>query len=303
LAGAFLCAAAMPEREQQSPESVWSLGAELGEGPVWAFGALWFVDIKRRLVHRFEPSTAARRSWPAPSQIGFLFPAEGGGFVAGLDDGLHHFDPESGEFAPLARVEADRPDNRLNDGVVDPSGRLWFGTMDDSERKRSGAFYRFERGTVHPTGLDGIAITNGPALSPDGRILYHVDTLARTIRASEIGADGALGPARPFAAIDPANGHPDGPTIDAEGCLWVALYGGWEARRYSPAGELVGRVAFPCANITKIAFGGEDLRTLYATSARHLLKPDEAESQKQAGDLFALRVEIPGIACPLVRLD
>jgi sugar lactone lactonase YvrE len=84
--------------------------------------------------------------------------------------------------------------------------------------------------------------------------------------------------------------------------LWVALYGGWEARRYSPAGELIGQVRFPCANITKVAFGGEDLRTLYATSARHLLKPDEAGSQKQAGDLFAFRVEIPGIACPLVRL-
>jgi D-xylonolactonase len=303
LTGAFLCAAAMPEREQQSPESVWSLGAELGEGPVWAFGALWFVDIKRRLIHRYDPAAEARRDWPAPSQIGFIFPAQGGGFVAGLEDGLHHFDPESGEFALLARVEAERPGNRLNDGAVDPSGRLWFGTMDDSERKRSGAFYCFERGTVHPTGLDGIAITNGPALSPDGHILYHVDTLARTIRASEIGAGAMLGPARPFAAIDPADGHPDGPTIDSEGCLWVALYGGWEARRYSPAGELVGRVAFPCANITKIAFGGEDLRTLYATSARHRLKPAEAERQTQAGDLFALRVEIPGIACPLVRLS
>ena len=284
------------------PRSVWDVGAELGEGPVWVErdSALWFTDIKRRKAHRFDPASGEKRSWDAPEQIGFLLPARSGGFVAGLQSGLHRFDEASGRFEKLAEVEPERPSNRLNDGVVDPSGRLWFGTMDDSERGKTGSFYRFEGGRVIPTGLTGIAITNGPAVSPDGRILYWVDTIGGTIEACDIGPDGSLGPSRPFVRIDRGEGHPDGPTIDSEGCVWISLYAGWEARRYSPAGELIGRVRFPVANITKIAFGGEDLRTLYATTASHLLKHDERESQPQAGDLFEFRVHVPGIPCPLI---
>lgn len=284
------------------PKSVWDVGAELGEGPVWAYGALWFTDIKRRRIHRYHPGTSERRSWEAPEQVGFVLPAEGGGFVAGLMSGLHRFDETTGRFTLIAEVEPDRPDNRLNDGVVDPTGRLWFGTMDDGESRKTGAFYRFERGLVLPTGLDGIAITNGPALSPDGRILYFVGTRAGTIDAADVADDGSLGPSRPFARVDPADGHPDGPTVDSEGCVWIALFAGWEAWRYSPAGERIARVRFPVANITKLAFGGEDLGTAYATTARLHLKPDALERQPKAGDLFEFRVDVPGLPCPAVAL-
>lgn len=284
------------------PRSVWNLAAELGEGPVWVRRdrALWFTDIKKRKIHRFDPASGDRQTWSAPEQVGFVLPAEGGGFVAGLMSGLHRFDESTGRFTLIAEVEPERPNNRLNDGVVDSAGRLWFGTMDNGETSKTGAFYRFERGLVTPTGIGQIAITNGPALSPDGRILYVVDTRQGTIDSAEVAEDGTLGPSRPFARIDPAEGFPDGPTVDSEGCVWIGLYSGWEARRYSPAGELVERVRFPVANITKIAFGGEDLRTVYATTARHLLSPSEIELQPQAGDLFEFRVEVPGLPCPLV---
>ncbi len=284
------------------PISVWDVAAELGEGPVWhpRDKALWFTDIKKRRIHRYDPADGDRQTWSAPEQVGFVLPAADGGFVAGLMSGLHRFDESTGRFTLIAAVDPERPNNRLNDGVVDPAGRLWFGTMDNGETGKTGAFYRFERGIVAPTGIDGIAITNGPALSPDGRILYFVDTRAGTIGCADVGEDGALGAPRPFARIDPAEGHPDGPTVDSEGCVWIGLYAGWEARRYSPAGELVGRVRFPVANITKIAFGGEDLRTVYATTARHLLSPAEMERQPQAGDLFEFRVDVPGLPCPLV---
>jgi sugar lactone lactonase YvrE len=284
------------------PKSVWNVAAELGEGPVWVERdrALWFTDIKKRKIHRFDPAAGERQTWSAPEQIGFVFPAEGGGFVAGLMSGLHRFDESTGRFTLIAEIEPELPNNRLNDGVVDPAGRLWFGTMDNEETAKTGAFYRFERGAVAPTGLEGIAITNGPALSPDGRILYFVDTRAGTIDSADVGENGTLGPSRPFVRIDPAEGYPDGPTVDSEGCVWIGLYAGWEARRYSPAGALVDRVRFPVANLTKIAFGGDDLRTLYATTARQLLSPAEIERQPQAGDLFELRVDVPGLACPLV---
>jgi sugar lactone lactonase YvrE len=288
--------------DTSEPVSVWNVGAELGEGPVWADGALWFTDIKRRQIHRYDPADGGRRSWDAPEQVGFVLPARGGGFVAGLQSGLYRFDGTDGGFTAIAEVEPDRPGNRLNDGVVDQAGRLWFGTMDDGESGKTGAFYRFERGEVRPAGLETIAITNGPALSPDGRILYYVDTLAGIIRAADVAADGGLGPSRPFVRIDPAHGHPDGPTVDSEGCLWIALFGGWEAWRFSPAGERIARIRFPVANITKLAFGGEDLRTVYATTARLHLKPEELAGQDQAGDLFEFRVDVPGMRCPLVEL-
>jgi sugar lactone lactonase YvrE len=284
------------------PVSVWNVGAELGEGPVWVDGALWFTDIKGRKIYRYEPASGARRSWDSPEPVGFVLPAQGGGFVAGLMSGLYRFDEAGGGFERIAEVEPERADNRLNDGVVDPAGRLWFGTMDNGETDRSGAFYRFERGAVLPTGLDGIAITNGPAVSPDGRILYYVDTSAGIVRAADVARDGTLGPSRPFVRIDPAHGHPDGPTIDSEGCLWIALFGGWEAWRFAPTGERIARVRFPVANITKLAFGGDNLRTAFATTARLHLKPEALEAQPLAGDLFEFRVDVPGVACPRVAI-
>jgi sugar lactone lactonase YvrE len=284
------------------PRIVWEVQAELGEGPVWVERdqALWFTDIKRRQVHRYVPATVEQRSWDAPEQIGFILPRERGGFIAGLQSGLYHFNENSGAFDLLLEVEPDRPTNRLNDGVVDPEGRLWFGTMDDGESGKTGAFYCYDRGRLIHSGISGIAITNGPAISPDGRILYWVDTRGGGIFACDIGDDGSLGPSRDFAVISPKDGHPDGPTIDSEGHVWISLYAGWEARRYSPAGELVRRVRFPVSNITKIAFGGPDLRTAFATTARQLLSPEGVAEQPLIGGLFEFSVDVPGIPGSLI---
>ena len=285
----------------EEPKSIWDIAAELGEGPVWVDGRLWFVDIKKRQVHRFDPASGERRSWSATEQVGFVLPRRGGGMVAGLQSGLHHFDPNAGTFAPIVAVEPDKPGNRLNDGVVDPDGNIWFGTMDDGENVRTGAFYRFDGERVTPTGIDGIAITNGPAVSPDGRTLYFVDTVERTISAAPIAHDGTLGAAREIVRIAEGEGFPDGPTIDSEGAVWISLYHGWEARRYSPEGDLLQRVRFPVSNITKIAFGGDDLRTAFATTARQKMSADEIAKQPEIGDLFAFRVDVPGVPCPLAR--
>jgi sugar lactone lactonase YvrE len=285
------------------PKNIWNLAAELGEGPVWVErdSALWFVDIKKRQIHRYDPASGEKRSFGAPEQVGFILPAQRGGFVAGLQSGLHHFDEVSGDFQLIVEVDADKATNRLNDGVVDPQGRLWFGTMDNDEKAKSGAFYCFANGQLTRTQIDKIEITNGPCVSPDGRLLYYVDTLKGTIDCADIGEDGSLSKLRPFVQIDPKEGHPDGPTIDSEGCVWISLYAGWEARRYSPAGELIERVRFPVANITKIAFGGPDLRTAFATTARQMLSAETIAQQPQIGDLFEFRVDVPGVPCPLVR--
>ena len=284
------------------PRSVWSLAAELGEGPVWVQRdrALWFVDIKKHEIHRYDPASGDKRSWQSPEEVGFILPVAGAGFVAGLQSGLYRFNDTTGAFDRIVEVEPELPTNRINDGVVDQTGRLWFGTMDNGERSKSGAFYGFRGGELMRTGLDGIAITNGPALSPDGRLLYFVDTLAGTIDCVDVADDGSLGSPRPFIRIPRDEGYPDGPTVDSEGCLWIGLYAGWGARRYSPDGELIEQVKFPVANITKLAFGGDDLRTAYATTARQKLTPEEIAPQPQIGDLFEFRVDVPGMPCPLI---
>jgi xylono-1,5-lactonase len=286
------------------PRILWDLKADLGEGPVWVErdAALWFVDIKRQKVHRFDPESGDKRSWHAPEQVGFVLPAQSGGLVAGLQSGLHHFDPASGAFNLIVEVDSDLPDNRLNDGVVDAKGRLWFGTMDNGERAKNGAFYCFDRGELKRTHLTGISITNGPAISPDGGRLYWVDTIPGTISVCDIDAAGELGPSREVVRIGPAEGHPDGPTVDSEGCIWIGIYSGWEVRRYSPDGELLERVRFPVSNITKIAFGGPDMRSAFATTARHLLRPDAVEEQPLAGGLFRFEAGVAGVASPMVAL-
>lgn len=276
------------------PECVFSAEAELGEGPVWRAedDALWFVDIKGLRIHRYEPATGAAWSWAAPAQPGFIAPVAGGGWIAGLKTGLHRFDPKTGRFDLLATVEDPGLDNRLNDGFVDAQGRLWFGSMHDGETNLTGALYRLD-GHRPVRCDDGYCITNGPAASPDGRTLYHTDTLKKVIYAFDVSAGGEITGKRVFAQID--QGYPDGPAVDAEGCVWTGVFAGGHVRRYSPAGELLETVEFPVANITKLAFGGDDLKTVYATTAWKGLSRAEREAQPQAGGLFSFQVDVPGL--------
>jgi sugar lactone lactonase YvrE len=203
----------------------------------------------------------------------------------------------------MAVVEPLELGNRLNDGFVDAEGRLWFGSMHDAELAPTGGLYRLEPGGAPELVDDGYCITNGPAASPDGRILYHTDTLDRVIYAFDLAADGRLSRKRVLAWIERPRGYPDGPVVDAEGCLWTGLFGGWGLERYSPNGELIDRIELPCANVTKAAFGGEDLCTLYITTARKGLDETALADQPLAGGLYAVRVEVPGLPQNEVRLD
>lgn len=280
-----------------SPQRACAVGATLGEGPVWVAreNALWFVDIKEQRIHRFDPADGTLRSWPAPSQVGWVLPAQAGDFIVGMQRGIERFDPATGAFTPLLDPEPHLPGNRLNDATTDARGRIWFGTMDDGEGQVSGHLYMLDAGGVRHAGLPPVAITNGPAISPDGRTLYHTDTLSKVIHAVAVNDDGTLGAARPFVTIEEGAGWPDGSVVDSEGCIWTALWGGWGARRYAPDGTLVGTVGLPASNITKLAFGGPGLKTAYATSARKGLDAAALAAQPEAGDLFAFEVDVPGL--------
>ncbi len=279
-------------------DCIWPLGALLGEGPVWVARekALWFTDIKGCQLHRIDPVADKKTSFDAPAQTGFVLPSADGQFIVGMQGGLFRLDAKTNGFSLLYAIETDTPSNRLNDAVVDPTGHLWFGSMDDGETASTGQFYRLDDdGVARPRGL-GCEITNGPAFSPDGRIGYFVDTLARKIWAYDVDNDGQLSAQRLFVEIEDGAGYPDGPSVDIDGHVWIGLYAGWAVRRYAPDGKLVDTVKFPVANITKLAFGGADRQTAFATTAAQQLDATALKAQPLAGGLFSFRVQVPGLA-------
>jgi sugar lactone lactonase YvrE len=266
----------------------------LGEGPLWWQGSVWFTDIKKKRIHRFDPAAGVGNAWDAPAEPGFIAPVIDGTFIVGLKTGLHRFVPQSGAFSLIAEVEPDQPGNRLNDGAVDAQGRLWFGSMDDEEVAQCGALYCFARDKLTIADQDYL-ITNGPTFSPDGKLLYHTDTLKKEIYVFDAHDDGALSNRRLFAVIEDGAGWPDGPVADSEGCIWTGLFGGWGVRRYAPDGRLLQTVAMPVSNVTKVAFGGGDLRDVYVTTAWKGLDDATRRAQQLAGGLFHFRSPVPGL--------
>jgi xylono-1,5-lactonase len=280
---------------------VWEAGCLLGEGPVWIAreGTLRFVDIKGGKLHCFIPATGARETLEVGGKPSFILPEAGGGFLVGSVHSIYRLD--AGRLGERIVVIDQPAHNRTNDGTVDSLGRLWFGTMDDEERAGTGALYCIDADGLHRMGGEAI-VTNGPAVSTDGAMLYHVDSAKRTIWRYQIGDGPSLGKGEVFLQLTEADGYPDGVVLDSEGCLWVALWDGWSVRRYSPGGVLLQTVNFPCARVTKIAFGGPDLRTAYVTTARIGLNVAEFDCQPLAGALFAFDAPAAGHPLPLAQL-
>ncbi|MEO7495717.1 MAG: SMP-30/gluconolactonase/LRE family protein [Massilia sp.] len=278
-----------------APACLWDVGAELGEGALWhaASGRVYFVDIKGSKIHRCAPDGSARRSWDTPHTPGFLLPVADGGFVCGMRGGLYRFDEQAGSFSLLHAVERDQPTNRLNDGYVDAGGALWFGSMDDLEESATGVLYRLgESGDARAMEREYI-ITNGPAMSPDGRTLYHADTLRKQVYAFDVMRNGRLERKRVFATIT-GGAYPDGMAVDSDGDVWLALFNGGRIERYNASGKLLASVALPCSNVTKLAFGGDDLRTVFVTTAWKGMSAAQRASEPLAGGLFTFRTDTPG---------
>lgn len=281
-------------------------GSKLGEGVLWDAGrsVVWFVDIKRHYLWNYDPATGSNSRAEAPGQIGWALPAEGGLLLCGLQDGLYTFDPEHQRFEKLMAVPGEPAGNRLNDACTDPWGRVWFGSMDDSEAQASGRFYVFDRGEIRAAGPDGITITNGPAVSGSGDRIYFTDTTGQKIMVADLSADGSVSDARPFVdtgALFP-EAYPDGPIVDAEDHVWTGLYLGGRVARFSPDGELVATVAMPARDITKMALGGPDLKTAFVTTATKNMEPGDFAAWPEAGKLLSFDSPVAGVAPTQVKL-
>ncbi len=278
-------------------ETVLSARARLGEGPAWdaEAGVLWWVDVLNHRLHRFDAATGEDEWWDTGEPIGCAVPAGGGHVALALRGEVVLLDPADGSLAPLAPVEVAGEGGRLNDGKADARGRLWVGTTSRDEG-RAGLWRVGADGAAERV-LSDLSVSNGPAWSPDGRTMYLADSPTGEIRAWDFDAEtGDLSGARVFVRGDAGlPGLPDGMAVDEEGCLWSARWDGGCVVRLSPGGEEVGRVDLPVRRVTSCAFGGADLRDLYVTTASVGLDEAALESQPQAGDLFRVRVWVPGV--------
>ena len=273
---------------------------DLGEGPTWSTReqALYWVDILGKRLHRLDPATGDTTSWDTEEMVGAAVERESGGFVLAQASGFYTWSSESGR-TPLVDPEADKPGNRFNDGAVDRQGRLWAGTMAIKEGAPVGSLYRMDPDLSVTKMVSDVTVSNGLGWSPDDRIMYYCDTGARTIWAYEFDSStGEIANQRAFAVVpdEPEEGGPDGLTVDAEGCVWSARWGGWKVVRYDPDGAVEREVAVPSARVTSAMFGGPDLDQLYLTTARIGFDPAvDVERQPHAGGVFALAPGVKGL--------
>jgi len=241
---------------------------DLLESPVWddRRGALWYVDIPTGRVLMWTPLSGAIRTWSFGAPLGSLALCDDGTLVLAGESSLRHWDPDTDTLRVIARVTHAAPGDRMNDSGCDPQGRLWTGSISAS-RTPTATLYRLDEQGLVPV-LTGVTNSNGLDWSEDGRLMYYVDTATRRIDVFDFEATtGAITHRRPFVAIDPADGKPDGLTVDAEGHLWVALWGGGCVHRYAPDGSRDRVLPVPVPNPTSVAFGGPDLEDLYVTAA------------------------------------
>jgi sugar lactone lactonase YvrE len=292
--------------------------SELGESPFWHphEQCLYWCDIQGFALHAWSPATGLHRQWNTSGEPGCCAPAADGKVVIGLRDGFYLLDTATGALAVLALLPPAQHDTRvlrLNDGRCDTAGRFWAGSVITPRTAPDAALWRLEttsQGYAVERMADHNYTANGLAFSPDDRHLYWANTPEHRIDRFDFdAATGAIAHRQPWAAFPgketglPYGGRPDGAAVDVDGHYWVAMYEGACVLRLSPAGEVLERIATPVQCPTMVCFGGDDLRTLYITSAR-AGRPEQERNDRQApaGALLRMRVNIPGLPVNFFRL-
>ncbi|MEO1328271.1 MAG: SMP-30/gluconolactonase/LRE family protein [Pseudomonadota bacterium] len=284
------------------------VGATLGEGPVWrAEGdALLFTDIIGRALLRWRASDGVSRV-PLGFRVGAFAPIAGAqDLLACAEQGLWRLsvDFETGAVGrrSLGLDAAIPAEGLMNDGRPDPAGRFTFGSKALNEVDPIGRMLSFD-GAALSTLTDGFVVFNGPAFSPNGDRVYFADSPSKEIRVAPYDpATGRMGAPSLFARLSEDAGYPDGMAVDAEGGLWNAHWDGGRLTRYRPDGSVDRVVATPVTRPTCVAFGGDDLKTLFVTSAKRGRDDAEDATEPGAGDLFALEVEVPGAPVSAARV-
>lgn len=292
----------MNRRPAVEAEHILAVKNELGEGPLWAprEQSLYWVDIENHCIHRWHPAKGEHTCFDVGRRVTALGLRAAGGLVVTTDKAFAFWNPQTQSLDLVATLEEENPNIRFNDGAVDPRGRFWAGTMNEADPAATdGCLYRLEAdGTVCRVG-SGFTISNGIGWSPDNETLYFTDTSRRVILAYDYDlVSGTITNQRPFVRVPEEESVPDGLTVDSEGFVWSAHWGGWKVTRYDPDGRIDLKVQVPTQNVTSCAFGGENLDHLYITTARLTLSEQDRENQPFAGSLFRVEVGVRGMAEP-----
>ena len=278
--------------------------ALVGEGPVWLPDerVLLWLDIKGQRLFRHDPATGAARSWSLPDRVGAVIPRTRGGYVLLAKRGVFTSDFPFEALVPECHPDSDLPDNRFNDAKCDPAGRLWAGSMDDNETNASGRLYRFDSLASPVRVRSDVNLSNGLGWSPDGRVMYFVETLRHVIWAHDYDVStGEAGQPRVFANVPAADGYPDGLCVDADGCVWLAHWGGARVTRFTPQGVVDRVVRLPVPQVASCAFGGAGLDTLYVTTAAVGLDQQALQAAPLSGSLFAFQPGVKGLPVATFR--
>jgi len=268
------------------PETIGEYRAQWGEGPIWYRDRLLYVDIEKHKVISFDPEGGGERIWNVGRRVGTVVPRRNGGLLIAGDDGILMLDEESGRLEAVVDPEAEKRDNRFNDGKCSPDGRFFAGTISLVKKEGDARLYRLDPDLSLHVAHGPVTNSNGIGWSKDGLICYYIDTPTRAVVAFDYDREtGGLANLRKVVDTGHIEASPDGMAIDSENRLWVAFCHGACVAVFDPGtGKEVERIGFPCLETTALAFGGSKLQDLYVTTGVH-----KSEKEEHAGRLFVVR--------------
>lgn len=271
--------------------------ALLGESPCWdqKRQRLYWVDILQKRLHWYDTLSQKNHTIQLQHRIGCVAARKRGGLILALENGFSLLDLETKKITFLADPEEHLSSHRFNDGKCDPTGRFWAGTMSLDESLKEGSLYSLDAERNVQRWLENLGISNGIGWSPDFQKMYFIDSPTREIVAFDYDT-GSLSHRRVVITIPEDAGYPDGMTVDREGMLWIALWGGGKVTRWNPAtGKLLDEIPVPACHATSCTFGGPRMSDLYITTAQKDMNPTQRKTYPHAGCLFRIKTEFVGM--------
>lgn len=280
------------------PECIFKIDSHLGESPLWSKEKqlLYWVDIHRKLIHAFDPKTKCDTVYHTQDLVTAISLQQNKGLLLALSQQIASLDFQTEKTQILHEVEKSAPGIRFNDGKCDCMGRFWIGTI-NTEIPTSNAcmLYSFDGKGLKPI-LKDIVFSNGLAWSPNYQVFFHVESFRKGIFAYDFHAEkGFLTRKRLFVSLQESTAYPDGITVDEEGGIWCAHYGGAQVVRYNKMGKVTDIIKLPVPNVTNCAFGGKNLDILYITTAQESLSSSQLKEYPLSGSVFAVKVNYKGI--------